>query len=272
MVNRPCPLCSHHLSRRKYSVDSFRIVRCLNCGFVYLANPPEPETERDNYESYFQSTQSADESESRKDLDSILIINEHRISMLKQYCPGGKLLDVGCGRGYFLHQAKQAGFQVEGVEISHRAAQYASEHFDVTVHIDNLDEETSFDGDYDIITMWHVLEHFQDPVTALQQVWTVLSPRGHLFIEVPNLRSLFFQLASNSKKWRGGNHPRYHRSFFTRDTLHRLLEQTGFINKWDEHMVYDTGRSWITLASKKILSRFYRDSFLDAVAQKNEYK
>jgi 2-polyprenyl-3-methyl-5-hydroxy-6-metoxy-1,4-benzoquinol methylase len=263
---RPCPLCRHNKSYMKFEIDSLRVVSCSQCGFVYVANPPATEKEKELYEKYFEQTTlgnyAADSSDTA--IRRAWEMNAWRLAWVKKYVSSGRLLDVGCGRGFFMHHARNEGFEVEGVEISVAAAQYASEQLNLTVLINNLDEELSFERQYDVICLWHSLEHFQQPLAVLNHLWTLCSPNGRIFIEVPNFRSLKFQLALPSKKWRGGNHPRYHRSFFTPSTLGMALSSTGFQQIENGYPSYPG--PFCRSKLKSCLNRLGLDSFLDVTA------
>ena len=269
MKNRICPLCRHTISKSKFNVDNFRIVSCAQCGFVYLKNPIPADEEEQNYENYFLSAEFADYTGSSSDenIRRAWTMNEQRIAWIKNFANTGKILDIGCGRGFFLQHAREAGFDVQGVEISRLAARYASERFDIPVHICNLEDEKSLQDSYDIVTMWHVLEHYRNPRAAMENVWSLLNPNGRLFVQVPNLNSLKFRLLSPSKKWSGGNHPKYHRSFFSKKSLDHLLKICGFSKILDSHNVYRHEKDPVYLI-KRILNTFHWDSFLDITAVK----
>ncbi|MBN1560324.1 class I SAM-dependent methyltransferase [candidate division KSB1 bacterium] len=270
MQIRNCPVCRLNKARLKYSVDEFRIVTCRECGFVYLANPIDIAEEQANYESYFRSAELPEygATSSDENIKGAWTINEHRLRWIKSHKQTGALLDIGCSRGYFLRHARQQGYGVEGVEISRLAGAFVSEHSNITVHICSIESEINLAGVYDIITLWHVLEHMNDPRAALENAWSLLKPGGIIFIEVPNLHSLKFQLSSPSMKWRGGDHPRYHRSFFTRASLHRLLEACNFSNYRDAHHPYHTTDKEYLYLAKRLLNSLYLDSFLNIVVFK----
>ena len=273
MNHQPCPLCRHATSHLKYTVENFHIVTCRECGFVYLANPVDLAEEQQNYENYFQSANLADyrPQSTDKNIRQAWSINEQRLAWIQRYTKKGKLLDIGCGRGYFLTHAKNQGYHVQGMEISRLAARYASEKFDLMVQIGNIDEDTVLEEEFDIITLWHVLEHFQNPRTVLENVLSMLRPNGRLYIEVPNLYSLKFQLSLPKSRWRGGNHPMYHRSFFARDSLKRIMEISGFDDIKEEHLVYAAQSRRGIYAAKKLLNIFFKDSFLNVTATKQPH-
>ena len=266
MNSRPCPLCHHPHATLFQKVDDLFVVSCRACDFTFLGNPPAAKAEKEHYEHYFASTKLGDYEQDSLDpeIRSIWAVNEQRLAWLQRYVAGGRLLDVGCGRGFFLEHACRQGFISEGLEISTAAAHYVSERLGITVHLCNLDQESTLEGSYDVICLWHVLEHFRQPVEVLERVWNLCAPGGRIFIEVPNLNSLKFQLSLPSRRWRGGNHPRYHRSFFTRASLARTLTVAGF-----QQLEYGTpsyGTAGLKRAVKSRLNRFGLDSFIDVTA------
>ncbi len=266
---KSCPLCFHNNSRPKYNVEGYRIFQCRECGFVYLDQNLDERQEQSTYEHYFQHTSLDDYSESSDDphIQQAHLINQRRLQWVQNSHKSGRLLDVGCGRGFFLKHALDADFEAEGIELSHSAAQYATEHFDVEVHVANLEQEKSLQQEYDVITMWHVLEHFYQPVHVLQNVWNLLAPGGTLFIEVPNLNSAKFRLLPPSRRWQGGNHPQFHRCFFTHTTLERALRQAGFKNVRNKFITYPVPNNPLLRRVKQVLNRFYLDSFLQIQAE-----
>lgn len=265
---KSCPLCHHNDSRPKYKIEDFDIVQCRDCGFVYLNHEIETRDEELNYEMYFESTTLDDYTDDSEDINiqQARLINSTRLHWVQSRHPQGRLLDVGCGRGFFLKHAIDAGYEVEGVELSVSAAQYATEHFNVPVHVSNLEHERAFSNEYDVITLWHVLEHFHQPVTVLQNLWTMLAPGGTLYVEVPNLNSVKFRLSAPGTRWQGGNHPRYHRSFFTQDTLQRALRHAGYIDLQHRSILYPVQKNPMMRGVKRLLQLYHLDSFLQMEA------
>ncbi|RPI03779.1 MAG: class I SAM-dependent methyltransferase [Calditrichaeota bacterium] len=265
---RDCPLCRRLNYRRKFRVDNYIVVTCNECGFTFLGNPPPLKEEQALYEHYFHQASLGVYSPDSPDpaIQSVWKINEQRLDWIGRFKDQGRMLDVGCGHGFFLHHARLKGYEVEGVEISVAAAQHISESLDIVVHLHNFDEDLNFSGAFDIICLWHSLEHFREPLLVLEQLWNSLTPGGRIFIEVPNLLSLGFRMSLPGRRWQGGNHPRYHRSFFTADTLMSTLQMTGFYAIQFEKMIYPSGTNIPLQPIKRLLNHLNWDSFLDVTA------
>ena len=137
---------------------------------------------------------------------------------------GQRLLDIGCGNGSFLVSAREAGWQVSGVEPDPKAADAARQRgVDVTVGtIDLLADESDC---FDAITLSHVIEHVHEPKQLLQAVQRLLKPDGIVYIDTPNIQS--HGAAIFKKNWRGLETPR-HLVMFNPASLTGLLYATGF--------------------------------------------
>lgn len=265
---RPCPNCGSSICVTKFVESPFHIVICSMCALVYLGNPPE---EAVLYEQYYDSTE-PDGTMYRADSDDPFLaelhaINIQRSARIAKIKPSGRLLDVGCGRGNFLAIARDHGFDVHGIDISERAVAYARKQFSLSVDVATLDDLAKTENRFDVITLWHVLEHFVDPFKHLQQVRSLLNKGGICVIEVPNLNSLKFRIARD--KWHGGNHPLYHRTFFSTGTLSSALVKTGFseVHRW--RLTYRVpGRRGIYESCKAALNLVGMDSFLAYVARR----
>jgi len=271
MEMRFCPLCQSNSYKLKLLVEEFRLAKCRKCGFVFLLNPAKDAQAVETYDRYFQQVPigryAADTSDSQ--LQQLWHINRQRLKWLQSIKPRGRLLDVGCGRGYFLQHARSLGYEVEGIEISAMAAKYAQDKFGLVVLIADLQKPGALDGigHHDIITLWHVLEHFREPLPILRELRKCLSPQGILGIEVPNLHSLKFMLSPAGHRWMSGNHPRYHCSFFTARTLAKMLTQAGFSIAEKNRLTYSkNGKKGSQFLVKRILKLFNLDSFLTVAA------
>jgi ubiquinone/menaquinone biosynthesis C-methylase UbiE len=101
----------------------------------------------------------------------------------------GRILDIGCGRGIMLSQLKQRGWQATGTEISEELAA-ASQKSGITVHVQADLRDCRFEANsFDVITLWHTLEHIANPAETLAEIHRILKPNGVVLIEVPNFDS-----------------------------------------------------------------------------------
>jgi SAM-dependent methyltransferase len=261
-VKKACPACNSTDSKPAYQVESFQIVRCKTCCLVYLLNPPSDDA---IYEQYYAG-EDPDPNNYRSNspnasLAELWTLNAQRIKVLKRLQPKGTLLDIGCGYGFFLKSAVEAGYFVQGIDISKHAVEFANNSLNVPATVSAIHELLNNGQQYHIVTLWHVLEHFPDPYLALRTVRNLLLEDGICILEVPNLHSLKFVLARN--KWSGGNHPLYHRTFFTKPTLQRALEETGFSRIARLQLSYTlSGRSILYESIKKGLNVIACDAFL----------
>jgi len=137
----------------------------------------------------------------------------------------GRLLDVGCATGNFMHEMQQAGWEVLGIEPNLGAATYARQRFGLQVEARTL-RETGLDGDsYDVITLWDVLEHVPTPWQDLLEARSLLKQGGLLVLSLPNLESL--ERRWFGPVWLGWDLPR-HLYFFPRPTIVAALSDLGF--------------------------------------------
>jgi len=132
--------------------------------------------------------------------------------------PPARLLDAGAGRGRFVAAARAAGYDAFGIEPSARGP---------VQHVERagIEDARIEPGSVDVVTLWHVLEHLDDPAAALDRVASWLRPRGGLLIGVPNLASL--QARIGGERWYHLDVPR-HRMHYTPAGLEALLRSCGF--------------------------------------------
>jgi len=138
-------------------------------------------------------------------------------------CPGGRVLDVGCGEGRTLEQLRDLGWQVEGVDFDSRAVRNA-ETRGIPARLGTLADQHYPDSSFDAVIHRHVLEHVPDPVALLAECRRVLKPDGRLVLLTPNAKSLGH--ARFGADWRGLEPPR-HLQVFTPDALRRAAETAG---------------------------------------------
>ena len=138
--------------------------------------------------------------------------------------PPGRLLDVGCGSGAYGASLIRLGWRVDGVEPDARAAALARQQ-GVNVQMTTAEDAAPPDDSYDVITLWHSLEHFSNPLAALRKLRPALRADGLLLVEVPNRAGWGAKLTG--EYWFHWDLPR-HRLHFTPASLRGILKQAGF--------------------------------------------
>lgn len=137
---------------------------------------------------------------------------------------GGRVLDVGCGNGGFLLLARQAGWQVEGLDFDPGAVQAARSR-GLEVHHGGIEVLGDRRECYDVITLCHVIEHVPDPIDTLRRLHALLKPGGTLWLDTPNLDSL--GAVRFGPHWRGLEPPR-HLVLFAPRAMRGALAAVGF--------------------------------------------
>ena len=193
-----------------------RVVRCLDCGMVYTNPRPGREALLAGYGSCVDEMYLR-ESSSRS-------INAHlSLNVIKRFAPSGKLLEIGSATGYFLNAAR-ADFDAQGLEPSAWACKIARERFKLDVYPEPLETDRFPAGTFDVVAMTDVIEHLIDPKDALRRAAAWLKPGGLLYLVTPDIGSLS-ALLLRGYWW--GLRPA-HLQYFDRDTLRRMLRETGF--------------------------------------------
>ena len=137
----------------------------------------------------------------------------------------GKILDIGCGYRYFLAACRKYGYDVQGLDFSDWAVQHTVKNVGVPVITGELNEVVLPAADFDVITMWHSLEHDSDPKNPIIRSKKWLKEDGILIIDVPNYEGTDAQ--KYGEHWNGWDLP-YHFHHFTFETLKALLKICGF--------------------------------------------
>lgn len=224
-----CIICggdhTHFLDRSGYE-----IVRCVSCGLRFLFPQPTPAEVQAYYEQeYFLSGNSE-----HRGYEAYLAEAENhratfrdRLKLLPRPVVDQRLLDVGAATGFFVEQARQAGWRAEGVEPSEWAAHYASHQLGQPVRHGTLEGGSYPVGAFDALTLWEVIEHLPDPRSFLTEAARVLRPGGFLALSTPDAGSLVARVFG--QKWLGWSKVPEHLFFFDRPSLGRLLADTGFV-------------------------------------------
>ncbi len=254
-----CPLCNHHkfkpfLSCKDYTVsrETFQIVECENCGF-HFTNPRPAEEE---IGKYYQSEEYISHSGTKKGLVNRIyhLVRNYTLAKKLQLVlkfttnsqlPTANLLDYGCGTGEFLNTCKKAGLQTYGLEPEQKAREFATNNYEL--NIQSPEAIKALENDFfDVVTLWHVLEHIHRLKEFLEDLKRILKGRGVAIIAVPNLTSLD---AKNYKEfWAAYDVPRHLYHFSPKD-MERLFKEYGFELENVKPMIFDA--FYVSMLSEK---------------------
>ena len=212
-----CILCKNSellfITDQLRQIGEYKIVKCTQCGHYQLFPLP---TKKENIQFYEDNQQDklsgVSMVENRLHVDTQRRVDYMRYNFPKEI----SILDVGTGYGHFVTAMRKIGFEnIDGQEPSSgRAPVWA-----IQEDIENLDYQ------YDIITLFHVLEHVFDPKSLLKKIRNLLNPGGVVLIEVPNIDEA---LMNSSPAYTKFNFFRAHLSYFNASILENLIVSTGF--------------------------------------------
>ena len=188
---------------------------CLNCGFVFSERIPTHRELEEHYKGY-----------SRDDYLSPLTIKRYNelLDYFESYRKTNNLLDVGCGMGYFLVEAKKRGWNVFGTEFTDTAIKICKQK-DISMKKGVFNPKNYKTKAFDIITSFEVIEHINNPLFEVANYYEALRKNGMLYITTPNFNSLLrYRMQEN---YNVITYPE-HLSYYTPKTINNLLTLTGF--------------------------------------------
>lgn len=208
----------------------FSVGGCVACGLVQTLPRPTAEALHHYYPPTYYGR--------RKSLVDGMI-DRSRARVVLRWRRRGRVLDIGCGNGGFLHILERRGWEAAGIELSESAAQAAMKRLRGEVYTRSLEACQFAASSFDVITLWHVLEHLPSPIDTLREAFRLLRPNGLLFIQAPNFASIQSRIAKGS--WFHLDVPR-HLWHFSPATLKGLLGTAGFclLRLTTLSLVYDT--------------------------------
>lgn len=178
-----CNICASGKLQQFSDRGKYALTKCLGCGLIFTSPRPTPDEIGDLYgKNYLANLKSVS--------DSLIKISRKRLRFVERYKKGGRLLDIGAGNGYFLELARSAGWEIYGTESSKYCRDYCKKNFGIALL--NCQPEHAPFGDryFDIITMWHVIEHLRNPMGSMIEMWRILKDDGLLFLITPNVKFL----------------------------------------------------------------------------------
>ena len=202
---------------RRAGTQVFTVARCNSCGILQTHPLLAPE----ELSTYYPDEYFPDPRQSA----ALRAFERKKVDLVRRFCNGGRLLDVGAGVGLFVREAQDAGFAAEGIELSAQAVDLGRQSLGVRLTSgDLLDLPMPADA-FDIVTLWHVLEHLPNPKASLEKIFQILRKSGALIIAVPNAGSL--QARVFRSRWFHLDVPR-HLFHYTRTSLTGVLRDAGF--------------------------------------------
>jgi SAM-dependent methyltransferase len=223
-----CPMCGSP----KAAADRTRadIVKCAECNIVYLRTRPSRESMEARYQTYADGASHMRLPITVDEMRTSGLRREYFMQELLSYVdkPGGmlgKLLDIGCGWGAFLANAREKGFEAEGVEICAKMANFANSVMGLKVHASQLYDICVEPGSFNVVSIIHVFEHLPGQKEALACIHAMLRPKGIFCGIVPNYGSLCSKSLRDQWSWLD---PEMHYIHFTPLTLQLALEKYGF--------------------------------------------
>lgn len=243
-VIKNCLICDstcfeEHLTSKDFSVsnENFTILKCKNCNFHFT----NPRPKNEELARYYISDHYISHNNTRKNLFEKVYQLVRRIAikgkynLISRFKKKGRILDIGCGTGDFLNKCKTEKWVTKGIEPSEIARKQAIVNY-------NLDVEESIDlrdikGEFDVITLWHVLEHVTELNTTVSELKRLLSTHGKAIIAVPNLES--FDASYYKKYWAAYDLP-IHLYHFSKESIIKLFKKHGFSLRKTKGMKYDS--------------------------------
>jgi 2-polyprenyl-3-methyl-5-hydroxy-6-metoxy-1,4-benzoquinol methylase len=160
-----------------------------------------------------------------EDEESYRLYFARKLSDLRRYKPSGRLLDVGCGAGFFLDAARDRGYDVAGVDLSPVPTAYARDMLGLEVALGSLYDYQAPSGAFDAVTIFQTIEHDPNLPALSAELFRILAPGGTLMVTTPAADGFVARVMG--RRWFGYRNVE-HVSFFTRRSLRYTLEHSGF--------------------------------------------
>lgn len=246
-----CPLCQSENSTPEmiiedlaFSRESFSLNKCKDCDFLYT-NPVPSDPSRyystDNYISHQTSFTSI------TDIVYSLVRNfsfHYKYRLISDGDSASNLLDIGCGTGQFLKYMQKKNWDIGGVEKSESPRLQAERVLSKTIQEDIF----QITAKYEVVTLWHVLEHLPNLNATVAHLKTLLNANGHIYFALPNYKSL--DAKEYKEYWAGYDVPR-HLYHFDQSTFHKLMSRNGMKIVSTHPLYFDS--FYVSLLSEKYL-------------------
>lgn len=258
-----CRACLASSCSVSLSIGHFRLIGCQRCGFVFLDPQPDAALMDIYGEAYFRGLPGPEGTYNVEGWDYFAPghLEQKRescrtcMNWVEGHAAVGRLLDVGCGLGLLLAEARSRGWTVAGLDGSAFAVEYARRELSLEqVRLMDAGRLGELGDPVDAVTMLHMIEHVEDPLKLLSDVHGLLKRGGWLFLETPDIGSARARKAGAD--WRFIKIPE-HVSYFSERSLRAFLERTGFIVVRTGYLVETTGLMNAVLGGEDRARQFY---------------
>lgn len=233
-----CPVCGTITARATFH-QPFAYWRCPQCRTAHLHPQPSPEFLEQFYEQFHRSAEDGGlfagfEDRTSADFPAkarLVFHHVHKLTHCLSRPP--RVLDVGCGKGYFVRELTSLGAEAEGIDISRVGIEEGMRQGIKGLHAGRIEDRTEWSGLYDAVTAWATIEHLPDPQKFLLSLRRLLKPGGLLFLDTGLAGDFVDDWAPGLIQWYD---PPQHLFVFSRTGMEKLLRDAGYaLEKFDAH-------------------------------------
>lgn len=213
-----CYLCGCKKNSRVCVKNGYNIEKCSMCGFIFVSNVPNRTVIDKFYKRFDYQDPLSAEKRIREDAIRSLKHLSNFVSINK------KFIDLGCGRGYFMDEARKIGWNPVGIDYSDEVISYAKNVLNLNVLKSDMRAYSSLIK-YDVVTLNQFIEHFSDPIKVIRKCHRLLQNNGILYLATPNIESILAKVLMDEF-----DHiiPPEHLGYYSKNTLTKLLNDCGF--------------------------------------------
>jgi SAM-dependent methyltransferase len=218
-----CPLCGAGHPPFFYMENGYNYYKCTECSLLFLHPQPPMQHLHDHYQEYLPVDPQL-VADWGYEMEPVIVGSVRFLE--EQFEKPGRLLDIGCGYGFFLEAMHNCGWEVEGIELSKPAAEIARQKQCGMIHAHAVEEMGEM-ARFDVITMFYVIEHVADPVAILKAVCKLLKPDGILVLRYPNTSPLLSFSKTLARKLTLMQAPS-HLYDYDGDSMQRIMRKAGY--------------------------------------------
>ena len=213
-----CPICGNNDISLMPSYQRHYLSQCKSCTMVFSNIEPDKRDLEQHYAQYARNDYFSPITKQRY---------EEWLNVFEKYRNTSRILDVGCGMGFFLETAKNLNWQVFGTEYTDESVNICKQK-GIEMFKGDIEEMDFKELKFDVIVSIEVIEHLSHPTAHLEKISHLLRPGGALYLTTPNFNSINRRILS--EKWNVLSYPE-HLSYFNKKPLHLALTHSGLAKK-----------------------------------------